>query len=415
MTLLNPRKSWCVVLVGLFLACGGSSSSNDGGAGGGLVVSADLTTATSWVASAADCDVTVQGVVNVKAPLVIGAGVKVCFQANAGLLVTETGSLNAAGTASNRITFTGTSATPGYWKGLAFLSNDSANLLDYVDVSYAGADEAFCCGFFNSKGDAKAGVVVGDYATTARVVFSHSTISHSGHDGLWAFDQAKLEGFTGNAFTANAGVPVSVHLTSVSAIDATSTYSGGAQANGSEQVNVLFANKTTSDVTLHALSVPFGMSAGMAGTVFQVGGKLTIEAGATLQFEANSGVEVEATGTLATTGTAAARVMLTGRSQVPGFWKGVALLSLGNTLTNTDLTWAGNDDPFCCGYFEPSSGAPNTKAGVVVGDYHTPAGVTLTDVNVTHSANRGVSKLMGTVTQAGTNDLTTGNGAANLL
>ncbi len=108
--------------------------------------------------------------------------------------MTSPRSLAAAG-----ITFAGTSATPGYWKGLAFLSNDVANSLAWVEVTGAGSDEAFCCGFFVGSVDAKAGLLVGDTRTAARLSLQHSTVSHSAHDGLFAYENAKLDGFAANA------------------------------------------------------------------------------------------------------------------------------------------------------------------------------------------------------------------------
>ncbi len=166
-------------------------------------------------------------------------------------------------------------------------------------------------------------------------------------------------------------------------------------------------------VTMRALDVPYGLSESKADQVFKVGSTLQVEAGAELRFEANCGLEVAPTGALTILGTSTRRVLLTGRSATPGFWKGVAVVSMGNALINTDLRFGGGAE-FCCGYFEPVAGSPSTRAALVVGDSSTQGGITLTDVTVTQSAHRGLARLNGAVTLAGTNDLLTGNGQPNL-
>lgn len=376
-----------------------------------LTVSSDITSPTTWAATAADCDVVVTKEIAVKAKLTIAPGVKVCFEAKTGLLVRETGSLSAVGTDTARITLTGTSASPGFWKGVAFLSNDVANSLQYVDLSYAGHPEGFCCGFFNGSENSLAALVVGDYQTSALVALSHSRVMQSGAGGVYANENARLTGFADNEFSGNAGAPVALPLVAVNDLDAASVYSGGATPNGTNVVRVLAFRKTTTPVTLKRLDVPYAMSEGTPNKVFEVAAPMTIEAGTRAEFEANSGLLIAANGSLNVNGTAAARVTLTGRSPTPGYWKGVAVLSLSNALSNTDLSFAGNDDSFCCGFF---NGQGDAKAGLVVGDTSTTGGVVVTDVAVTQSKNRGVFVVKGSLTEMGTNDLVTGNALPNI-
>lgn len=394
----------------VLLACGGGG----GGTGEPLDVSGDVSAETTWSPSAADCDVQVTGVVAVKSKLTISPGTKVCFKANAGLLVDETGSLHAVGTASERITFTGTSETKGYWKGLAFLSNDNANALQFVDLSYAGNTDPFCCGFFVSNENMVAAVVVGDYNTGGLVSIQDSTISKSGGLGVFAAESSRLTGFARNTFSDNTGAPVAVSLAAVNDLDTATSYSGGSAPNGKNFVRVLRYADTTIPVTMHKLDVPYGMSEGFAGGVFRATATLTIEAGAKLEFEANSGIVVASTGQLQVQGTPSDRVVFTGRSATPGYWKGLAVLGATNSISHADITYAGNDDSFCCGFYEPG-GSASARAGIVAGDYQTSAGLTINTVNVTQSKHRGVVVSKGALTQEGTNDLSTGNAEANLL
>ncbi len=418
---MSTRWLTFVTLSTLFFAgcncgdTGGMDAGPDGGGGGApLTVSDDITTDTIWSVSAGDCDVVVDAVIAVKAHLTIAAGVKVCFGEETGLIVEKTGALTAIGTATNRIVLTGKSPTRGFWKGVAVLSTNAANALQFVDESFAGSTTAFCCAFFTNE-DIKAGVVVGDNSQKATLTVANSTISNSATMGLFAFDGSRLPGFVSNSFSNNGGAPIALSLTAVNDLDGTTGFSGGAMPNGKNVARVLNFSKTTDPVTMRKLDVPYAMGEGSASQTFMVDGTLTVSAGARLEFEANSGLILGQTARLTTSGTGTDRVVLTGRSPIAGFWKGVGLLSLNNVLTSTDVTFAGNDDALCCGFFEPTPGGPSTSAGLVVGDYATSASATITDVKVTQSKNRGVSVLMGSLTQMGTNDLSTGNGKPNIL
>lgn len=396
----------------------------DGGSGDGglgpIVFDDNVEADTTWgpTAPAGDCDVVVKSKpVRVEATLTVLPGTKVCFEANTGLLVEETGALNAVGTASERITFTGKSETQGYWMGIAIRSNNNANVLDGVDVRFAGSSTPFCCGFSEGTETARAALLVGDGSTGALLTLARSRVSDSGGMGLFVFKDSRLPGFVENVFAANAGAPLAVPLVVVNDLDAASVYSGGTSPNGKRIVRVIPYAPTTADVVMKKLDVPYGMSEGFADEDFDVRAALTIQAGVRLEFEAQGGLLVREAGRLVTAGTLAERIILTGRSATPGFWKGVALLGLANALTQTSITHGGSDTTFCCGFFEPNSGGgtgSSTKAALVVGDSGSAASVTLTDVAVTHSKNRGVSKLNGTVVQAGANNLTESNGAVNL-
>jgi hypothetical protein len=389
----------CVVAVS---ACGLGGDGGPDGSGSGSVVqlTEDVT---------ADCDVVVKKVIHIKSAVTVQPGTKVCADANAGLQVAETGSLHAVGTDTQRILFTGNSPTPGFWRGISFESNNVANALEFADVSYAGGNDSFCCNYFLGSEDVKAAVLVWG----GRLSMKSSVVSQSGKYGLFVGETGTLGGFTANRFEHNALSPVTIFMNHIGSLDTATVYSGGENPNGKNFIRVLNGQPLITAQTFKKLDVPYGLGEGSAGSVFSLKANVTLEAGTRLEFEANSGFLVEAEGRLTSNGTASNRVTLTGRSATPGFWKGVAFLSIGNALTHTDVDYGGNNSSFCCGFFESSG--PDTKANLVIGDYHTSASVTLTNVNARNSANRGVSRLMGTVTQSGTNDLTTGNAQANLM
>ncbi|MFZ5469732.1 MAG: hypothetical protein ACOZIN_09870 [Myxococcota bacterium] len=398
-------------------ALGWLSGCGPGGSGGTtppLTVDKDIEAATTWTLSTGDCDVVVKGVQAVRAALVIEKGTKVCFEADAGLLVEANGSLTAAGTPEAPILFTSTNQTKGAWKGLAFVSVNNANQLVHTDISYAGGAESFCCGFFLGNESVKAAVVLGDYKSGAQVTIQNTKIHRSGSYGLFAFEKATLEGFSSNTFEANAQAPLAVYLPQLGSLDAASVYSGGASPNGTQYIRVTGGEPLTTDLTVRKLDTAYGMGAGRPDSVFAVKADLTIQSGVRFEFEANSGILVEEDGRLLSTGTASERVVFTGGGTIRGFWKGLAFLSLGNVLEETDVIYGGNADPFCCGFFEPGSG-PSTRANLVVGDYNTAAGLTLRNIKSIESGGRGITVLSAsTVTQEGTNDLTSQNATPNL-
>ncbi|WP_147451041.1 hypothetical protein [Corallococcus llansteffanensis] len=389
----------------LLAACGGGEDDPGDGTGpdGTCVrnISGNLGSTTSWAPGDERCVYAVTGVVEVSGALTLAPGTVVRFGPNAGLLVTATGSLNAVGTEALPITFTSTTAAPGFWKGLAFKSNNPANVLEHVVISYAGNEEPFCCDFFYGPGgslDARAAVLVGSLQdSVSQVRIAHTTVEKSGTQGLFAFNKARLPGFTQNVFRGNLGAPVTVSMSIVGALDTASIYSGNSAtspaANGDNVVHVLGAPVADSGATqtMRRLDVPYGISTGLPDTTVSYTGALTIEPGTRLQFEAQSGLRIEGNGTLVARGTAADRIVFTGRTETPGYWKGLSFRSAGG---NSVIAFAevrhGGSDAFCCDYF--------TSDGDIIANISVGGGVSssglgrlqLTDTVISQSPAYGV-------------------------
>ncbi|RKH05144.1 hypothetical protein D7X74_34785 [Corallococcus sp. CA047B] len=403
--LLRFSRLLPVLAASVLAACGGEDDPGDGDGTPGDTCVRDITekqtAATTWSAGEDNCAYSVKGVIEVSGALTIAPGTVVRFGPDAGLLITETGSLNAVGTEAKPITFTGTTQTPGFWKGLAFKSNNPANVLEYVTVSYAGSEAAFCCDFFYGAGggmDARAAVLLGsnlrDAASTVRI--THTTIEKSGTVGLFAFNKARLPGFAQNVFRGNLGAPVSLTMSLVGALDSASIYSGNSAtspaANGDNTVHVLAAPTADSGATqtLRKLDVPYGIATGIPDTTVSYTGALTIEPGVRLQFEASSGLRIEQDGSLVARGTAADRIVFTGRTETSGYWKGISIRSSSgnNVIAFADVTYGGSDD-FCCDYF--------TNAGDIVANISVGGGngsnqgrLQLTDSVISQSPAYGV-------------------------
>ncbi|MBX2838474.1 MAG: hypothetical protein KTR35_16570 [Gammaproteobacteria bacterium] len=76
---------------------------------------------------------------NVDDDLTLSPGTTIIVESGEEILVTSDGSLNAVGTASQPITFTGEQASPGDWDGIRFsYSGNTRNVLSHTIVEYGG-------------------------------------------------------------------------------------------------------------------------------------------------------------------------------------------------------------------------------------------------------------------------------------
>ena len=251
-------------------------------------------------------------------------GTTLKFSSEGGLLITETGSLNATGTAEKPITLTGVTATTGSWLGVAFRSNDPANKLIFVNISFAGS-KAFCCDYFEAANQ-KASVLLGGatLASPVQVTIQNSSISRSGGYGVYLFKTGSLPGFNSNSFKANTQASVSLPLSRVDQLDTASVYSGASEPNTEQFVRVLESdNDTNIAQSIKKIDVAYRMSAGVSGRDLTYKGALTINAGAILEFEADSGLSIDNTGSLTVNGTLLEPVIFKGRTATKGYWKGI--------------------------------------------------------------------------------------------
>jgi hypothetical protein len=389
------------VFASLLAACGDATVKS-----ANCTLENEITAATTLsVATCATYEIS--NVIKISSALTIAPGTTLKFANNAGLQILETGSMNATGTKEKPITFTGITQTKGAWKGLAFRSNDPANKLIYTNVSFAGGGE-FCCDYF-SPGEFGAAVNLSGATmdSPVQVTIANSTISNSGAYGLYLFDTGTLPGFSTNTFKSNALAPVSVPLSRVGLLDSASVYGGGADVNTEQFVRVTQADKDTNIAqSIRKLDVPYRISAGIANAQLEYRGALTINAGAVLEFEANSGLQIPATGSLTVNGTAADRVIFKGRQSILGYWRGIHLRSLGNSMNYVTIRDAGSSS---------FSYADNTaKAGITIGGYQDePTSLSISNSTVTNNVYGVYKHTVGTFTDDGGNDFAGNTTAKN--
>ena len=255
----------------------------------------------------------------VDANLTVEPGVMIIFASDKGIRVTVNGSMNATGTASDSIIFTGEQETTGYWAGLDFQSNNTANALSYCRVSYGGSS-----GFDGAN--LKANVMVED---AGRLVMTNTLLRNSTDYGLYIRDlNSTLVGFANNVITRN-NMPANALINHYQYFDSISDYTG----NTKDFIDADWSNTETSqDATWQALNVPYRLAA----NIEKIGSAITIEPGAEFIGQSNSGIWITANGSLNAVGTANDMIVFRGEQDIKGYWRGLRFES-NNTMN--ELTY----------------------------------------------------------------------------
>jgi hypothetical protein len=255
--------------------------------------------------------------------LTIKPGVMLKFAAGKELRIRSDGAMNAVGTASAPIIFTGAQQTPGYWDGIIYYnSNNTKNELKYATVEYGGGG--------GSSGDANL-----EIATTSRIKISHTTLRQSGGYGVLFSTDAIIDLFSNNTLTGNEGTPVRIPANKIGKLDSQSRYSGN--ASNREYISVFQNSDVFNDQTWQALDVPYKLHNNSVEAV------LTIKPGTTLIFRQGGNFRIESNGTLIARGTAAKNITFTGENKTPGSWHGLQFTFSGtaNELDHVNVEYAG--------------------------------------------------------------------------
>jgi hypothetical protein len=303
----------------------------------------------------------------VYAKLTIAAGARLVFKQDASLEIQSDGALNAVGTESNPIVFTGETKRRGFWQGIFFTnSNNDSNRFDYVTIEYAGASDVGITYPSN--------VSLWSSGYPVRLTMNHSTLRESAGYGFYLRNEAVLPEFKNNTITQNALGAGVVHSESAWNLDDTSTYSG----NDKDVVEVL-GNGVDVDNTWQAIDADYLVS----DSTF-IHAKLTIEAGARLVFRQDSGLEIQSDGALTAVGTAEKPIVFTGEERVAGFWNGINFLnanSFGNQLDYATVEYGGAYD------FDAGGGA---YANISLTSSGYPVRLSLTHSTLRNSSHYGV-------------------------
>lgn len=286
-----------------------------------------LTTDTRWSASASPYQVTDHLTVPEGVTLTIDPGVTVQFNQHVGLFVG--GTLHAVGTVQNLIIFSGSSGSPGWWRGILVTGTGSAQL-ESCQISDAG--------YWDGVGLLKAG--------SGSLTLKNSTLRGQAGDGLRLSAGSSSLILQGNHFQENTlGVRLGI---GASFDDNTSTFTG----NG---LDVHLDAGTISGEAVWNLHPSISLYLSGHVTV-DPGGSLVIGAGTVLKLAQNSALFVR--GTLVARGEAARPIYFTDwrddsvggdanrdgtvSAASPGWWRALFVQEGGSaSLAHCTLRYAG--------------------------------------------------------------------------
>ncbi len=124
--------------------------------------------------------------VDIEANVTIQEGAKFIFAEGAALILVS-GSFQAIGTSTARITFAGEFEVDGHWNGLLFNTNNSLNELSFVDIAHAGKSTVYVNGASSGyRGNANI------YVNTGKLKVNNCNIYESKSCGIRVREGAEL-------------------------------------------------------------------------------------------------------------------------------------------------------------------------------------------------------------------------------
>lgn len=135
-----------------------------------------------------------KGTTVIKAEVQITEGVQVTMDLGSLIDVRPEGSLNATGTASQRIYFNSADTIQGYWNGIFYQSRSNNNRLSYVNISFGG-------GHPSNMGSIYIGTSLS--FPEAYLTMNNCSVSKSASWGIYVQNNAELVNGGGNIFSNN--------------------------------------------------------------------------------------------------------------------------------------------------------------------------------------------------------------------
>ncbi len=333
----ESRSFPALVLFALAVRAGDLSATN---------VSGTISTNTTWTTAASPYVVTGPVTVAAGVTLTVQPGVTVNFNWHTSLDVN--GTLIANGSSGTNILFTSNETTHsrGYWDAIYLESGSVGSQISYATVSYGGVSGADL--HIRGGTPSLANVTVTQSSTTgiqitgaANPTLQSCQISSNAQYGV-TLSSGGAATITDTAFTSNTWNAILVDPSTALAGLTGITASG----NGANTISVRSGNVTV-DTTWRSAPIPIELT----GSVTVNAGKtLTIQAGATVKFDANLNLDV--LGTLMAVGTSSQGITFTSNqtTQTKGFW-GTIILESGASashLSYVTVSYGGNNGAQNC-------------------------------------------------------------------
>ncbi|MCC5927760.1 MAG: hypothetical protein JJU28_00810 [Cyclobacteriaceae bacterium] len=145
----------------------------------------------------------------VRARLTVMPGVVIAFENSKAMVINQSGTLVAKGTAEKKIVFTGKTASKGYWAGIVFNNNNPMNELLHVEVNYAGNRPIYPIPQAAAIGVSESGFLK----------INHTSVQHSSQNGLWVRNSGVIQ-FSNNVFRNNEIINITIPTTEAHKLDA---------------------------------------------------------------------------------------------------------------------------------------------------------------------------------------------------
>jgi hypothetical protein len=356
----------------------------------------DVSGPTTWSNSRTGVDYRVSCIITVTSEMVIEEGTEIEFKDGAGIIIEDGGSLKVNGSATGVVMMHGSTSSTGVWKGLWFKSNSNNNELKHCTITGAGQES------FNGH-DIKANVRL---SLNGKLGIMNTTISNSGRDGLFVegLDDDftdPLRVFSGNTFSGNAGLPVSLLAASVGTLDgAGSAYT----SNGRNYIEVR-GGRVYGDHSWNKNVIPYLVSGELRSGYYGEIGNLTINAGVEMKFQADMGLRTGeySAGYIKILGSATEPVSMS--SMDGAAWRGICFQN-SNTLNRLSYV---NIDKGGSGIF---TGADGKKGNVVIGGY-SAGNATIDNCTISNSVAYGIYVTSPSGTPTVTNVTYSGNASGN--
>jgi len=303
----------------------------------------------------------------VNAELTINPGVVIAFARDTKLTVNDKGGLLIArGQADKKIRFEGREKTKGFWAGLQINSTSGANVMEYVEITNAGAK--------TFTGTIKGGMaLMGN--TKAQISIKNCTFSANNGFGLYVGQGAALLEFANNTFKENSEAGILLDANNVKTLDENSVFTGGNGRNVVEIYSSTLEGNTSNEVkwavfkdkTPYRIAESVGINSGwkiLPGTIIEFGRDVVLR--------------IE-DGYMDASGTKENKITFRGAEATKGYWRGIIFYSpsLKNIIDYADVSGGGS--------IQIVSGM---KANIAI--YGTGARMVVKNSNISNSAGYGV-------------------------
>lgn len=246
----------------------------------------------------------------------IDPGVTIEFKYETALYIREGATLNARGTAEMPIIMRGQGAG-ATWYGLSIWSGNNTSKLANVQIFNAGSGVTFSNVIAGFTQDIKASL-----ALWGRADINGLKIVGSDGVGIAIDDEAKIS-FANLEITSCKDQPL---LTYAGNVNNNFMMNNCVFTNNGSQYIGLFSMSSNAEVD-GAVNIPKASIPYLATTDLNFNGETVIAAGVTIHFENEGILGVNSQGSMRINGTAAEPVVIRGKMQSRGFWRGIMVNS----------------------------------------------------------------------------------------